>query len=79
MGGARLKIHDSLPGYEENRLVRTKTFSAHNKPKFTMMCAKWAFFLRTPEVEQHGEHRVFPLPPFRVCSCWTKSSRRKTK
>ena len=25
-----------------------------------MMCAKWAF-LRTPEVEQHGEHRVFPL------------------
>ena len=26
-----------------------------------MMCAKWAF-LRTPEVEQHGEHRVFPLP-----------------
>ena len=33
MGGARLKIHDSLSGYEENRLVRTKTFSAHNKPK----------------------------------------------
>ena len=31
MGGARLKIHDSLSGYEENRLVRTKTFSAHNK------------------------------------------------
>ena len=33
-----------------------------------MMCAKWAF-LRTPEVEQHGEHRVFPLtlvlPPTR--------------
>ena len=25
-----------------------------------MMCAKWAF-LRTPEVEQHGEHRVFPM------------------
>ena len=25
-----------------------------------MMCAKWAF-LRTPEVEQHGEHRVPPL------------------
>ena len=33
MGGTRLKIHDSLSGYEENRLVRTKTFSAHNKPK----------------------------------------------
>lgn len=33
MGGARLKIHDSLSGYEENRLVRTKTFFAHNKPK----------------------------------------------
>ena len=33
MGGARLKIHDSLSGYEENRLVRTKTFSAHNKPE----------------------------------------------
>lgn len=30
MGGTRLKIHDSLSGYEENRLVRTKTFSAHN-------------------------------------------------
>lgn len=27
-----------------------------------MMCAKWAF-LRTPEVEQHGEHRVFPMTP----------------
>ena len=27
-----------------------------------MMCAKWAF-LRTPEVEQHGEHRVFPMNP----------------
>lgn len=25
-----------------------------------MMCAKWAF-LRTPEVEQPGEHKVFPL------------------
>ena len=25
-----------------------------------MMCAKRAF-LRTPDVEQHGEHRVFPL------------------
>lgn len=25
-----------------------------------MMCAKWAF-LRTPEVEQPGEHRVFPM------------------
>lgn len=60
MGGARLKIHDSLSGYEENRLVRTKTFSAHNKPEFTMMCAKRAF-LRTPEVEQPGEHRVFPM------------------
>ncbi len=35
-----------------------------------MMCAKRAF-LRTPEVEQPGEHRVFPLTPFRVCSCWT--------
>lgn len=58
MGGASIKIHDSLSGYEENRLVRTKTFSAHNKPKFTMMCAKWAF-LRTPEVEQPGEHRFF--------------------
>lgn len=33
MGGARLKIHDSLSGYEENRLVRTKTFSVHNKPE----------------------------------------------
>ena len=33
MGGARLKIHDSLSGYEENRLVRTKTFSTHNKPE----------------------------------------------
>ena len=33
MGGAGLKIHDSLPGYEENHLVRTKTFSTHNKPK----------------------------------------------
>ena len=27
-----------------------------------MMCAKWAF-LRTPEVEQPGEHRVFPMTP----------------
>ena len=25
-----------------------------------MMCANLAF-LRTPQVEQHGEHRVFPL------------------
>ena len=33
MGGAGLKIHDSLPGYEENHLVRTKTFSTHNKPE----------------------------------------------
>ena len=34
-----------------------------------MMCAKWAF-LRTPEVEQHGEHRVFSgqgeNPVFRI-------------
>ena len=27
-----------------------------------MMCAKWAF-LRTPEVEQHGEHKGFPHDP----------------
>ena len=27
-----------------------------------MMCAKRAF-LRTPEVEQPGEHRVFPMTP----------------
>ena len=60
MGGAGLKIHDSLSGYEENHLVRTKTFSTHNKPEFTIMCANRAF-LRTPEVELHGEHRVFPL------------------
>lgn len=32
MGGASIKIHDSLSGYEENCLVRTKTFFAH-KPK----------------------------------------------
>ena len=41
MGGARLKIHDSLSGYEENRLVRTKTFSAHNKPKIELHPKSW--------------------------------------
>ena len=43
-----------------------------------MMCAKWAF-LRTPEVEQHGEHRVFPMTPFRVCSCWTNPKKAPKK
>ena len=33
MGGAGLKIHDSLSGYEENRPVRTKTFFTHNRPE----------------------------------------------
>lgn len=44
MGGARLKIHDSLSGYEENRLVRTKTFSAHNKPKIDHDVRKMGVF-----------------------------------
>ena len=37
-----------------------KRFLRTTSPKFTMMCAKRAF-LRTPEVEQHGEHRFFPM------------------
>ena len=41
MGGAGLKIHDSLPGYEENHLVRTKTFSAHNKPEIELHPKSW--------------------------------------
>lgn len=36
-----------------------------------MMCAKRAF-LRTPEVEQHGEHRVFPLTLDPIQSTWPR-------
>lgn len=42
-----------------------------------MMCAKWAF-LRTPEVEQPGEHMVFPMTPLEYVSAGrTKKPRRK--
>lgn len=44
MGGARLKIHDSLSGYEGNRLVRAKTFSAHNKPEIDHDVRKMGVF-----------------------------------
>ena len=44
MGGASIKIHDSLSGYEENRLVRTKTFSAHNKPKIDVTPKDWTVY-----------------------------------
>ena len=33
------------PDYEENRLVRTKTFSTHDEPKIAMSCANRAFLL----------------------------------
>lgn len=44
MGGARLKIHDSLSGYEENHVVRTKTFSAHNKPEIDVTPKDWTVY-----------------------------------
>ena len=42
-----------------------KRFSRTTSPKLTMMCANRAF-LRTPEVELHGEHRFSPTPDLKA-------------
>lgn len=56
--GSRFTIHCRV--MRKTTSCALKRFPRTTSPKFTIMCANRAF-LRTPEVELHGEHRVFPL------------------